>query len=347
MLIKGIGILGAFGRGMESFRAALESGWKKPEKAYTIPPEALRDPVLTKDMRRADDLCKMAVLAASDALADGGLGSEEKSSLGIILGTAFGPHPTTFRFLDDIISFREPEVSPTTFSHSVHNAALSYVSYLLQSRGPTLTVTQFAHSFHQSVSLAQAWLDEGRCENVLVGTADQFGTVMDYICSQKLVPAEDGRIKPFSCSARPVSVPGEGCVFFLVTGRQNAERSGGRAYASLRARQDGTSVKADLTILDADGMTGDESGYLDFKDHCGSVASYTPVYGSLLTGGGFSCAAAALMIRDRCRFASPVQDNPHGFDLVAANGPAELNFVRCVKFGCRGERIEFSLERIS
>lgn len=340
MNIAGIGIVTARGRGIESFRTALSEGWRKPEPAYTIASETLRDNAVLKDMRRADDLCKMACLAASDAVSDSGIGADERSNLGIILGTAFGPHPTTFRFLDDIISFGDTEVSPTTFSHSVHNAALSYVSTNLQSRGPTLTITQFAHSFHQAVSLAEAWLEEGRCDHILVGVADQYGTVMDYICRQKLNIASDGRIKPFSCDPKPAAVPGEGSVFFLVT---NKDVKNG--YSTIKAERSSYSAKPDLFVLDADGMTGDERPYLELKKTGSPLTGFTPLFGSTLTGGGFSCAAAALMLRDQHRFAAPVSDNPHDLDLVIGHGPAELKKIQCVKFGCRGEKIEFSLER--
>ena len=106
-------------------------------------------------MRRADKLSKMAVLAAADALQDSGL-ENAKQRTGIILATSFGAHQTTFDFLDDIIDYGEAQVSPTTFSNSVHNAAVSYIASVLDITGPTLTVTRFSFPFQSALQLAQA-----------------------------------------------------------------------------------------------------------------------------------------------------------------------------------------------
>lgn len=46
----------------------------------------------------------------------------------MIVASSFGPHRTTCAFLDDLLDYREEDVMPTTFSHSVHNAAASYAA---------------------------------------------------------------------------------------------------------------------------------------------------------------------------------------------------------------------------
>lgn len=340
MNISGIGIVCHRGRGIENLQKALIEGWKKPYQAYYVPAEAMNDSNVLKEMRRADNLSKMACIAAYDAFADSGLGQEEKLSMGIILATAFGPHPTTFRFLDDIIKYGDSQVSPTIFSHSVHNAALSYVSYALQSRGPTLTITQFAHSFHQAVSLAEAWLNEGRCDYILVGTADQYGTVMSYICGQKLKIADDGIIRPFLFASGPAAVPGEGSVFFLLTNKET------KKYAAIKALSAEISGgEPDMCILDCDGMTGNEERYIPVKKTNSLVSSYTPLFGSMLTGNSFSCAVSALMLKNQYCYAAPVKDNPHSLNLCVSSGPEALNKINCLKYGCKGEKIEFSLTR--
>ena len=231
--VAGIGVVFARGRGIGSLEEALRTGWvapsrkpvaSSPEKmipVYSVEEKTITDKAVLKKMRRADRFSKMAVLAAWDAVKDGGIEIDEGgASLGIILATAFGPQVTAFRFLDEIIDHGDASVSPTLFSHSVHNAAASYVASALGNHGPTLTVTQFGWSFHQALILARAWIHEGRCENVLVGSVEECGTVMEYICSKKLEIAEDGRIRPFEFSPSPSAVPGEGSVFLLLTGEQ-------------------------------------------------------------------------------------------------------------------------------
>lgn len=338
MNIAGIGVVFNRGRGVQSLETALKEGWVPPEDSmYSVPADTLKDKSVLKEMRRADDFSKMACLAAYDAFIDSGLGNEVKSSLGIILATAFGPHVTTFSFLDDILNYGDANVSPTIFSHSVHNAAASYIAFVLGARGPTLTVTQFAYSFHQAFIIAQAWLLERRCEYILVGSADQCGTVMEYICRQKLHIAKDGKIKPFLFSQTPCAVPGEGSVFFLVT-----EGKGEKRYCSVSTQAVDT---PDMYLLDSDGMAGDERCYLKIAKGGVPVNSYAPIFGSILTLTSFSCAAAALMLKNQQSYAAPVQDNPHGLNLYRIEGPAAIRSISCVRYGCKKDRLELFLKQ--
>ena len=142
-----------------------------------------RDKSIFKDLRRADNLSKMAVIAAQGAFFDSGLDNSAKENLGLILGTAFGPHVTTFRFLDDILNYGDAGVSPTLFSHSVHNAANAYIASNLGIRGPALTLTYFNASFYQALLVAESWLKEDRCEHILLGSAEEYGKEMAYVLS--------------------------------------------------------------------------------------------------------------------------------------------------------------------
>ena len=224
MKILGAGLVCARGRGKD----AVSKDWRPPEfievpfqeelfPVYAVAAETLKDKAVLGGMRRADRFSKMATLAAHDAVADSGVEFGNPERVGIIFATAFGPHNTTFRFQDDIIEYGDGGVSPTIFSNSVHNAAVSYISRALGIKGPTWTVTGFRDPFGQAIALAQAWLDEGRCDAVLLGAGDECGTVMEYICSQKLPIAADGKVR---MDDPPAYVPGEGMAFFLVDGQE-------------------------------------------------------------------------------------------------------------------------------
>ena len=165
MNILGIGSIFSRGLGVTSLEEALRSGWRAPvqveaahadsgtRSAYVVDLDAVSDRTLLKKIRRADKLSKMCVLAAADALADSGIADLGNKRVGIILATAFGAHVTTFDFLDGILDYGDANVSPTSFSNSVHNAAASYVSSSLNIQGPTLTVTQFRFSFQSALQL--------------------------------------------------------------------------------------------------------------------------------------------------------------------------------------------------
>ncbi len=356
MKVAGIGVVFTRGRGINSFEEALRQGWLPPCRielpstndkslpVYHVAQDTIVDKAVLRRIRRADRFSKMAVLAGCDAMEDSGIVFDDKpSSVGIIVAASFGPHVTTFRFLDDILDYGDANVSPTVFSHSVHNAAASYIAYVLGTRGPTLTLTQFSFPFHQAIILAESWLNEGRCEYVLVGTVDECGTVMEYICSRKLAIADDGKIKPFHFSASPSAVPGEGSVFFLATRgdcpKKYCEISG------MSLNSDGLEEHPDMYVLDADGMAGDETGYKDTAVSGVMVAGYSPVFGSMMTGSAFHCAAGALMIKNQVRYACPVQDNPCGVNLCTTTQPARIGNISCVRYNCSQEKAVIQLRK--
>ena len=345
MNIAGIGIISTRGRGIDSLDIALRQGWVAPSQikscndqngfypAYRVGKKTINDTNLFKKVRRADRFSKMAVLAAWDAVADSGIQINGKEpTIGIILATALGPHVTTFRFLDDIIDYDDSSVSPTTFSHSVHNAAASYISSLLNIRGPTITITQFTSPIHQALILAQAWLEEGRCKYVLTGCVDECGNAMEYICNQKLQIANDGKIKPFNFSASPSAVPGEGSLFFMTT----LEKCQNKYCKIIQVSLADYDIKenTDIYIIEADGMAGDETSYRDALPVDVSIGGYAPIFGSMKIISAFHCAAGALMIKKQIKCACPVQENPYGLNVITKTKSSKIEQICCIRKNC-------------
>jgi len=348
MNILGIGSISSRGQGVESLELALRSGWQKPgdadaphiaggkSPAFLVDLDAVHDKSALKKIRRSDKLSKMSVLAAVDALADSGIRDIAQKKLGIILTTAYGPHVTTFNFLDDILDHGDAAVSPTTFSNSVHNAAASYIAMSLNIQGPTMTITQFQFSFQSGLQLAQAWLDQGRCDYVLAGAVDQYGDVLGYVADHKLTTAKDGKIRPFTFKPT-CQVPGEGAAFFLL-GNKNE----GNAYCGVNAIHTNVDPdhdrSVDINIIDADGMMPDESAYLLSLSKDIPTAAYSPLFGSMMVGSAFNVAAGALMLKQQRRYATPVQDNPHLIHLLTETGDGALARIRCTGYNCYAER---------
>ena len=132
-------------------------------------------------MRRADKFCKCAVNSVKQLLQEHNLKDFKPEDLGVIVATRFGPHKTTFSFLDDILDYGDLEVSPTRFSHSVHNAAASYIAKQVGARGPVTTVTNFKNPFEHAQRLANSWINESRADIVLVGLIDELSEPMSFI----------------------------------------------------------------------------------------------------------------------------------------------------------------------
>jgi 3-oxoacyl-[acyl-carrier-protein] synthase II len=335
--VKGIGVISAAGPGLQDFRAALESG-KAPSMpgGFSVDLKKAHKSDL-KNLRRADKLSKLSVLAAKEALRDASLAPESGGvEAGVILCTALGPHPTTFKFLDDIIQYGDKSVSPTTFSNSVHNAAASYIAADCGIEGPTLTVTQFFHSFHEGLALALSWLREGRVPRVLLGAVDVHGEVLEYVASRMLNPSEDGVLRPFDIAQdkSPKHVPAEGAAFMVLEGNPDGAYCGVDVETGFKAAPLGE--KNSLLLMDTDGLIKDESVYLDMIPGGVHVASYASYYGSMMCGSAFNAAAGAIMLRERRVFSSTAGDsNPHGLS-VADEKTALPSYIEVLRLNCSG-----------
>ena len=343
MYVSGIGTVGAFGRGIELLEKALLQGGvspvltdvhgiNKPIPVYSVKKEDIKEKALSRKMRRADKFSKMAAVAAFDAFKDSGLsGDSADDSLGIILATGFGPHVTTFDFLDGYIDYGESAVSPTSFSHSVHNAAASYISSILGVRGPTQTITDFNLPFQSALLLAETWLEQGRCKNILLGCVDELGTQMEYVFSRKYIYADDGIIRPFVFSENPVMVPGEGSTFFMLSSNPESQKYCKISDIKFNCRFE---TDADVKLLDTDGMSGSESKYKDsiLLNHNSLLAGYSPVFGSMKINTVFHCAIGALMLKKQCVYPCSVSDNPFNARICSKYKQTNIKKISCLKF---------------
>jgi 3-oxoacyl-[acyl-carrier-protein] synthase II len=349
MYILGIGLVFAGGFGIGQFERALEGPWQRPAAdrlglfSYQVDLGTIKDKSLLKGLRRSDKFSRMSVLAAADAVACSGMGSLEGKRAGVILSTAFGPHVTTFGFLDTILDYGDANVSPSIFSNSVHNAAASYIAQSLNIQGPTMTITQFFHSCQNALQLARLWLEERRCDYVLAGAVDQYGDVMRYVYDKKLTPAPDGCIRPFNLKPT-YQVPGEGAAFFLL-GREPSAGAFCKVAAISVGNPPEHEVSDDVTIIDTDGMLPDESAYATFFSDGSPLAAYSPLFGSMMIGSAFNCAAGALMLKRQRYFANPIRENPHSMNLLDKTGDANIELIRCVRYNCHGEKAVIYLKK--
>jgi len=304
MYIAGLGILGRFGRGPDTLIAEVNNSVNEPKctipNDYIIDKAMLKDKVLSRKLRRADKFTKMAVLAAYDSINDPNtncnLSEMDLAKTGLILTTAFGPHNTTFSFLDDIIEYGEDNVSAIKFSHSVHNAAASYIALLLNITGPTVTITQFKSPVHHAFNLAECWLKDNVCDTVLVCCVDERGEVFDIAAKYKLNISKTGSINPMEFSNNATAIPSEGSVCFLLQ-KENKSKT---PYCEISeiSFKNANDPDIDLYIIGADGIPSDESYYADLSSRNKPLKAYTNIYGSMLIGTAFDCAVAALQLKN-------------------------------------------------
>lgn len=123
---------------------------------------------LARELRRADDFIRLAVVGGSKALVAAPVRELAPEARGVFIGTAFGPLETNFQSLGSLINDGEGQISPTLFSHSVYNAAAGYTARLLDFRGPALTVTDYGWPFLIALEEARLAVASGLVERALV-----------------------------------------------------------------------------------------------------------------------------------------------------------------------------------
>ena len=178
--VSGFGIIGSFGRGREDFSKAIAAQPPQiPEGTpLTIPDTACKDPALKRARRRADKLSLIMLCAAKDAVESALLPPEELAKTAIIAATGFGPHNTTFKFLDGVLEYGQEAPSPTHFSNSVHNAPSFYITSIMKITGLSVTMTGFQRPFTEALKYAETLLEFRRFKHALVVAGDETGEYM-------------------------------------------------------------------------------------------------------------------------------------------------------------------------
>jgi len=170
-----------------------------------------------KKLRRTDHFTQLALLAACYAIEDAGfkLNEFKGENIGVILATGHGAMNTTYAFKDSINSRGDSFSSPTLFSKSVHNAAMSNLTIQLGLTGPNLTISQHSFSFQSALLTACLWINEGSCEYVMVGGVDEFSETLGY-CIERFND-EKKSVLDYNNAYTKKTAPGEGASFFILS----------------------------------------------------------------------------------------------------------------------------------
>ncbi|MBR4124837.1 MAG: beta-ketoacyl synthase chain length factor [Victivallales bacterium] len=127
--------------------------------------QALQKARLRHRLRRADRYTSLCI-AAADALLEG---NELHLETALVTVSSFGPSETAFQTIEDILDVPAEEVSPTRFSHSVENAACSYLGVAFGFHGPVFALAGFNEaSVATAQQLAKTLLEQNLAPAVLL-----------------------------------------------------------------------------------------------------------------------------------------------------------------------------------
>ena len=126
---------------------------------------ALQQARVRHRLRRADRYTSLCICAA-DALLEECPPSPETA---LITVSSFGPSATSFQTIEEILTLPEEEISPTKFSHSVENAACSYLGVAFELHGPVFALAGFDEATVELANqLAKILLEQGQAPEALV-----------------------------------------------------------------------------------------------------------------------------------------------------------------------------------
>jgi len=345
-ILKGIGVVGGFGTGIQTLEKVLLNRGPTVESLAVPDPQTLggqffvpvdtrqiQDRFPSRALRRIDHFSRMALLAAVLALEDAGK-PEVNDRMGVIVATGYGATRTTFAFLDSVLEGGDSCASPTLFSGSVHNTAAAQISMLMGICGPNLTVSRFDLSISEALVVALIWLAEGRVTSVLVGGVDEWCPVLGH-CYHRFFGKNDlSPMRPLDPD-RQSAVVAEGAAFFLLLPEEDRADGYGviESVTTGCLRDDAPVLPEDaLILLGADGHPVSARRYARFVPKNRKMAAYAPYYGSLPIGMGFDMAIAGLTLRRKRIFPMPeiaVKDVP--IDTVPTDSVAWTGKVCCLK----------------
>lgn len=319
-VVRGIGVVGGFGNGVDALQAALRTG---PPECGAVEMESSAGPIevpalladtaelsryLSKRaLRRVDHYNRMALLACYQALQEAGMLTDRPQRLGIIVATGYGATRAMWDFKKSLIGESDAIGSPMSFSSSVHNAVAGRIAIALEEKGPNLSVSQFDLSVAQAFLTARQWLAAGRIDAVLVGAVDEYGKVPGYYWHHLYGDPRRRDIEH--------AVIGEGAAFFVLTGE---------GYASIESVEMGRYDRnppelagSAVVFAGNDGYSVCRSEYSRIIPESVPVASHSHIYGGLPVGTAFDVAIAALAYRD-------------------GTAPAGGKHISCLKLGAGG-----------
>ncbi len=135
---------------------------------FELPVNDQAEDGLKKQLRGCGAFVTAGVRAAMEAMHNSDLTGESLASTGIIVTSRIGDQNTTSEFIDDLIDYDITQGAPLKFAHSSHNAAASYIAKMFKFYGPAVTSLNFEATFANGLILAQCWLEQKTCENVLL-----------------------------------------------------------------------------------------------------------------------------------------------------------------------------------
>jgi 3-oxoacyl-(acyl-carrier-protein) synthase len=185
------------------------------ENCLTAALPNFKDYINPFQMRRLSRMLRMGLATAVISLRDADLTSPDA----VITATGYGFQDDTGKFLTEILTQGEEQLTPTYFMQSTYNALSGLIALVVKCRGYNTTYAGRGFAFETALHDAMMLLSEKEAGNVLVGSFDEVSPVQhaEYVrmgfFKREKVPSLD-----LLNSKTTGTIQGEGTAFFLLSG---------------------------------------------------------------------------------------------------------------------------------
>ena len=189
-----------------------------------------------KNYRKMDQICRLATLAAAEALSDSGLkvNAGNTHRIGLLSATGTGALESVSDFYTQVLEKGVRMADANVFPNTVVNAHLGYVSIELNIKGYTTVIAQGNSSPFATLKLARQLLRSGRCDAVLVGATSEYSHAYHKALADIGYLSKSQVQLPYS-DLSDGNVLGEAGVFFVLEPLSKVKARGGKAYCRLES----------------------------------------------------------------------------------------------------------------
>jgi 3-oxoacyl-(acyl-carrier-protein) synthase len=389
--ITGLGVVSPVGLHKAAFFGALlaaRSGIRSVEVSFTTGPEQVvigpvdfhpEEHFAKGKLLTMDRVSQFALVAAREAMAQAGLGSElvglQTERFGVSVGTGSGGTTSLEAAYYALLEQRVARLRPMTVVLAMHNAIAAHLSMEFGLKGPSSTVSNACASSATAIGDAFRQIRHGYADAMLVGGADALltkGTIKAWQAMHTLAkPHADGAhasCRPFS-KDRTGLVLSEGAAMLVLEDWDSAERRGANILAELagyasttdahhltQPEAHGQAAAMSLALKDA-GLNTLDIGYLNahgtatdvgdvvetnaIKLVFGNDAKHLPISSTKAVHGHAMGASGAMEFVSTVMSLSTGQVSPTAF-LETPDERCDLDYIPFVARQLRGLRAVMS-----
>ncbi len=204
-------------------------------------------------LRRMDDVTKMAITSATQALQDSKIKILPNNShrIGIIYGTGTGPAETIKKISESIIKDGISGVNPDIFPNSVLNSAPGQFSILHKIKGVTSTIASGNTSGINAIVYGCELIKSGKADAIIAISSDEWDESLQ-VGNEKLKLLSKYGKPPFSENSDGY-ILSKGSVAFVLENKEKVLSSNRKIYAEIR----GYSLTSDNSDLSTFNDTSD------------------------------------------------------------------------------------------